>query len=168
VANSIKKKHTVAHRKKKAELLAAYGELGRVDLACQQVGVPRRTHYNWLRNDPAYSRSFQDTRKQVAQTLEDEAYRRAVNGTEKPVTIAGEREVIREYSDTLLIFLLKGADPDRYRERQSVEHSTKDGDPLSTAGLLRIIEDELKEHPEIRYRLAQRLLSAERPAGNVQ
>ena len=48
--------------------------------------------------------------------------RRAYLGVEKPVTVAGKREVIREYSDTLLIFLLKGARPQKYRDniRQEV------------------------------------------------
>jgi hypothetical protein len=29
------------------------------------------------------------------------------------VTVAGQREIVKEYSDTLLIFLLKGARPER-------------------------------------------------------
>lgn len=42
--------------------------------------------------------------------------RRAYHGVEKPVTVAGKREIIREYSDTLLIFLLKGARSNKYRD----------------------------------------------------
>jgi hypothetical protein len=34
--------------------------------------------------------------------------------------VAGKRELIREYSDTLLIFLLKGLRPAKYRERYDV------------------------------------------------
>jgi hypothetical protein len=36
------------------------------------------------------------------------------------VTVAGKRELVREYSDTLLIFLLKGRRPAKYRERYDV------------------------------------------------
>ena len=53
--------------------------------------------------------------------LEDEAVRRAYEGVERAVTVAGQREIIREYSDTLLIFLLKGARPERYRDNLRLE-----------------------------------------------
>jgi hypothetical protein len=36
------------------------------------------------------------------------------------VTVAGKRELVREYSDTLLIFLLKGMRPAKDRERYDV------------------------------------------------
>jgi hypothetical protein len=53
--------------------------------------------------------------------LEDEAVRRAYEGVEKPVCQMGkEVGVIREYSDTMLIFLLKGLRPAKYRERYDV------------------------------------------------
>jgi hypothetical protein len=48
------------------------------------------------------------------------AIRRAYEGVERPVTVAGKRELVREYSDTLLIFLLKGLRPAKYRERYDV------------------------------------------------
>jgi hypothetical protein len=35
--------------------------------------------------------------------------------------VAGEREIVKEYSDTLLIFLLKGARPERYRDNLRLE-----------------------------------------------
>ena len=40
----------------------------------------------------------------------NEAIRRACHGVQKPITAARKREIIHEYSDTMLIFLLKGAD----------------------------------------------------------
>ena len=55
--------------------------------------------------------------------MEAEARRRGVEGTLKPVFYKGEEcGQVREYSDTLLIFLLKAHDP-KYRDRQQVEHS---------------------------------------------
>ena len=46
--------------------------------------------------------------------LEDEAHRRAVDGVERPVTYRGEVVgSVREYSDVLLMFLLRGRRPDR-------------------------------------------------------
>jgi len=101
----------------KAVLLARYEEVGRVDVACAKAGVGRRTHYQWLETDPEYRTQFEQSRKRIVQLLEDEALRRAVEGVEKPISVNGETKIIREYSDTLLIFLLKGAAPEKYRER---------------------------------------------------
>ena len=54
---------------------------------------------------------------------EDEADRRAVEGTLRPVfhkgNICGH---VREYSDSLLAIQLKAGNPDRYADRQKVEH----------------------------------------------
>jgi hypothetical protein len=56
--------------------------------------------------------------EQAGERLEQEARRRAVEGTKKNVYYQGEPcGVNTEYSDTLLIFLLKGAKPEKYAER---------------------------------------------------
>lgn len=53
-----------------------------------------------------------------AGALEDEAVRRAYVGVEEPLFYQGKQcGTVRKYSDTLLIFLLKGAKPAKYRER---------------------------------------------------
>lgn len=43
---------------------------------------------------------------------------------ERPVTVAGNREVIREYSDRMLEMLLKAHRPEKYRERHDVTTRT--------------------------------------------
>jgi len=108
--------HAISHPKKRA-LLAAFAETGNITRSAELAGIDRRTHYDWLAADPAYERAFLDAREQAADRLEEEARRRAVEGTVKPVFYKG-REVggIREYSDTLLIFLLKGVRPEKYAE----------------------------------------------------
>jgi hypothetical protein len=85
-------------------------------VAAQAAGVHRSRHYDWLKKDPAYVSAFVAAQDEAVQALEDEAVRRAYEGVEKPVTVAGQREFVREYSDTLLIFLLKGARPQKYRD----------------------------------------------------
>jgi hypothetical protein len=62
--------------------------------------------------------------------LEDEVIGRGYHGVEKPITVAGQREIIHEYSDTLLIFLLKGARPQKYRDNVRQEVTEADGVPL--------------------------------------
>jgi hypothetical protein len=114
----------------KAVVLARYEEAGRVDVACERAGISRRTHYVWLETDPDYRTQFERSRKRIVQLLEDEATRRAVEGVEKPVSVNGKLKTIREYSDTLLIFLLKGAAPEKYRERYEHAISGPNGDPI--------------------------------------
>ena len=85
---------------------------------------------SWLEGDPDYRKQFEQSRKRIVQLLEDEALRRAVEGVEKPISVNGETKIIREYSDTLLIFLLKGAAPEKYRERYEHAISGPNGDPI--------------------------------------
>ncbi len=107
--------------------LRAYAALGRVDLAASAANIDRGGHYDWLRASADYAQAFELAREEVGQRLEDEAFRRAHDGVEEPCTVAGKRELVRKYSDTLLIFLLKGAKPERYRERFSAELAAPGG-----------------------------------------
>ena len=57
------------------------------------------------------------------QAAEDEAFRRAVEGTEEPVYHKGKVcGSVRRYSDGLLTLLLKAGDPDKYADRSKVTH----------------------------------------------
>ena len=96
---------------KKHALLVAYAKCGRITEASRAAKVLWRNHYNWIRDDPVYAAAFAEAKGLAVERLEDEAYRRAEMG-----------------SDTLLIFLLKGAMPAKYRERY--EHTGADGAPL--------------------------------------
>lgn len=59
----------------------------------------------------------------AVERMENEARRRAVEGTLRPVFHGGAQVgEVREYSDTLLIFLLKAHDP-KYRDKQQIEYS---------------------------------------------
>ena len=98
-----------------------------VTQAAKQAGVGRRTHYDWLKADPSYQAQFEDLEEAVTETLEQEARRRGSEGTLKPVFYQGKGcGEIREYSDTLLIFMLKARRPETYRERSDI-NSTLQG-----------------------------------------
>ena len=111
----------IAHPYKRA-FLAAFRETGNVCLACQAAGVGRSSHYRWLEQDPEYREAFDQAKEDATDVLEAEAHRRAVEGVEEPVGwdkgVAGG--TVRRYSDVLLMFLLKGLRPERYRERVDV------------------------------------------------
>lgn len=94
----------------------AYRETGSIAAAARSAGVHRTQHYYWLQ-DPDYAKAFKATEEEAGQVIEDEAVRRAVEGVLKPVYYQGEVVGrIREYSDTLLLALLRRFRPDMYRE----------------------------------------------------
>lgn len=127
------KRHTLPQRKKAARqdaFLAAFGGCGNISTAAKLTEIDRKEHYRWLESDPAYAERFKGATEEAADALEHEARRRAVEGVEEPVGwFQGQPGgYVKKYSDTLLIFLLKGARPEKYRERY--EHTGKDGEAL--------------------------------------
>lgn len=129
----------IRHLKKRA-FLAAFAECGNVSESAKAAGIHRDTHKNWRDADPEYVRAFADATECAIDVLETAARCRAVDGVRKPVLFQGEQVVIDEqpliefaYSDTLLIFLLKGLRPDKYRERYEV--TGKGGEPLGVAAI---------------------------------
>lgn len=111
---------------KKERFVLALAKTGNVSEACKTAGIGRKTAYRYREDDPEFASAWNEALDEAADALEGEARRRAVTGTLKPIfhkgAICGK---VREYSDTLLIFLLKGARPERYRERVDVnqQHS---------------------------------------------
>jgi cytochrome P450 len=118
----------------KAAFLAAYAKDATLKVACELTGVGRRTHYDWIAQDPAYAQAFVDAEQVATDALESEARRRATEGTTEPVFYQGQQcGSIRRYSDTLLIFLLKAKRPDQFRDR--FEHTGANGGPIDVVHL---------------------------------
>jgi hypothetical protein len=114
---------------KKAAFLAAYATCGVISRAATASGINRHCHCRWIEEDPEYARAFADAHEEAIDVLEGEARRRAFEGLVrykfhqgKPILDpkTGEPYYELEYSDTLLIFLLKGARPEKYRERMDI------------------------------------------------
>lgn len=112
-------------QQKKGAFLAAYAEMGVVTYSANAAGISRQTHYTWLESDPEYAEQFAAAEQSAIDVLEAEARRRAVEGVERPVGWYKGKPggSVREYSDTLLIFLLKGARPEKYSDRHRVVDS---------------------------------------------
>ena len=110
--------------KKKAQFLDALALTGNVRQAAKAVGFSANRFYVHRRQDPTFAQAWEETMEQAMDTvLEPEAIRRTVEGVEKPVYHQGRQVgTVREYSDTLLIFLLKGWKSERYTERREVFH----------------------------------------------
>ena len=83
---------TFAHLKKGA-FLAAFVTCGTVSQAADLAGISRSSHYNWL-NDRSvdgdkYRAAFLEAERDFKDRLQEEAYRRAIEGTRKLVTYKG-------------------------------------------------------------------------------
>ena len=104
-------------------MLAALAETGNITAAALLAKIDRTTHYAWLAKDPEYAEAVPVAFEMAADKLEEEARRRAVTGVKEPVFYQGDEcGTVRKYSDTLLIFLMKGANPEKYRERFDHRH----------------------------------------------
>jgi hypothetical protein len=85
--------------------------------AARVAGLAPSTFYLLRDTDPAFAMQWAEALEAGIQVMEAEAFRRAVQGTEKPIVSGGEIVTwVREFSDTLLIFLLKARRPHVYRE----------------------------------------------------
>ncbi len=77
-------------RARQDRFLSAYRECAVVSYAAAAAGIGRRTHYNWLNNDPEYCSRFQDAREDAADRIELELWHRAIEGYEEPVIYQGK------------------------------------------------------------------------------
>jgi hypothetical protein len=103
-------------------------------------------HYRWLKESEVYAAAFAEVKDEAAQTLEDEAVRRAHEGVLEPVYYKGKAcGVIRVYSDTLLLSLLKAVRPEKYRDRTEV--SGPGGGPVRIERIERVIVDPQNPNP---------------------
>lgn len=111
---------------KKQRFLAHLRETGNVTLSARAIGLPNRTIYDHRQSDEAFKAAWDEAIEEAVDALEEEARRRAFAGVTrkkfhlgKPVKdpLTGKQYVEQEYSDVLLIFLLKAHRPAKYRER---------------------------------------------------
>lgn len=141
------------HRWERA-FLSALAVAGNVSAACRAAKVDRTVAYGLRGECPEFAAEWQQALDEAADDLEAEATRRAREGVRRLKFHKGElvrlaladeegRPVLdgdgqpvmvpyveHEYSDTLLIFLLKAHRPERFRERLSLEHSGDGGGPI--------------------------------------
>lgn len=142
----------IRHPKKRA-FLAAMANTANVLRAAEIAGIDRDNHYLWLKKDPDYATAFEIARGRGADALEAEAVRRAHEGVTKPIFHGGKPigipAAVREYSDTLLIFLLKGRNPAVFSDRLKQEHGGLDDKPIPVIILPPITETDPSEVQEM-------------------
>jgi hypothetical protein len=100
---------------KQRAFLAAFERVGTITEAARKARISRRDHCNW-KKDPEYAAAFDGAKEVAIEALESIARKRATR-TRKP-------------SDLLLIFMLKAARPEVYRDNARVELGAHGGGPL--------------------------------------
>lgn len=88
---------------KKREFLESFIECADVLETAKAIGIHRNSHYYWLKTDPDYAEAFALADSMATSTLEGVAFKRA-----------------KDQSDTLLIFLLKARNRDKYGDKQQI------------------------------------------------
>ena len=112
-------------KKKNAVFLAVLAESGNVTEACRQAKLDRSGVYKLKDRDEVFAEAWEHAEEEAGDSLEAEAWRRA-KGWEENVYKDGELAgTTLRYSDTLLIFLLKGNKPDKFKDRAEVQHKGK-------------------------------------------
>lgn len=132
--------------------LKAYGDCGVVKYACKMARIHRSTFYLWRSRDQNFKACLVDAESDANDTLEFAAYQQGVEGVEEPAISAGQvvynyvpvldddgkqmfddrgkplmkrgkMVTIRRHAPQLLITLLKARMPEKYKDKQQVEHS---------------------------------------------
>jgi hypothetical protein len=97
--------------------LDAIAEGKSVTSAAKRAKVHPTVVHGKRRKDPAFRSAWCEAAEIGTRLMEQEAQRRAYHGVLKPVFYKGVKcASVREYSDNLLMFLLKGRKPQVYRE----------------------------------------------------
>jgi len=127
-----------------AAFLAAYRQSGVIRTASEAAGVSRKAARYWKDVDPTWAERFAEANEEAIERWEEEAVRRAVEGVWKYKFHKGQMIMIpenpddpnskmvpyreHEFSDNLLMFKLKAARPEKYRDNLDV---TTGGQPIT-------------------------------------
>ena len=112
-----------------------------VSVAARAAGRSRSTLYAARDADEEFAAAWRDAWEEGADTLEEEARRRAIDGVAEPIYHKGELvDHVRRYSDALLMFLLKKRDPS-FRDSHKVAVAGDGGGPVG----VKVEHDEVSE-----------------------
>lgn len=123
--------------------LAALRMTGNITASAHAAQISRCLVYKRRDSDRAFRDEMADALDEATDTLEAEARRRALEGCARKQFMrngepiidpeTGDQYVEREYSDTLLLALLRAHRPQRFRENRSVELSGPNGGPIDVS-----------------------------------
>ena len=122
---------TAAQREAAQEtFLEHFAQSANLTASCRMAGIERTTVYGWQEHDETFSMRYQQAEAEANDVIRAAIFRRAIVGVDKPLHYQGrlvkdengKLATVKEYSDTLLIFLAKARMPE-FRDKQQVEVS---------------------------------------------
>jgi hypothetical protein len=160
----VEKKAVIRTGRWKPTFLQTLADTGNVTIACNTACVGRRTAYQQRQSDAEFAKGWRESLAEAADVMKAEAHRRAVIGVDEPVIHLGKLcglwvnaqgkpvdehtpgatmipLTVKKYSDVLLMFLMKAADPKTYRE--NVRHTGIPAAPSVSVNVTQISEDDL-------------------------
>jgi len=113
-----KKTPTVRATEKRRVFLEALALSANVTQSARVAKLDRNTAYDWRAADKEFAEAWDRAVELGTDALEDEAVRRGMAGVKKPIFQGGKLVGhVNEFSDTLLIFMLKARRPMVFRDR---------------------------------------------------
>jgi hypothetical protein len=104
--------------------LEALAEIPRLGRAAKKAGVSGIQAMAWRRKDQVFAQAFEVAYRMGLERAEGELWRRGIEGVEKPVYQQGKLVgTVREFDTTAAMFMLRGAMPEKYREKGGPEGS---------------------------------------------
>ena len=113
-----------------------------VSEAARAANFGRSAAYVWRREDSDFAAAWDDAEQEAADRLEREAWRRAVEGVDEPITHQGIiTGTYKKYSDRMLEILLKAHRPKKFVEKQLVGSDPENPLPTGFVVNLRKVDD---------------------------
>jgi|TARA_R100000781_G_scaffold69481_1_gene43714 hypothetical protein len=101
--------------RQKTKFLKTFKEIKTVYSTCEAIGIPRRTIYTWLKEDPEFKANFEDIRLGVGEELESIAFQLVNKMAEK-----------EDYSKPVLLITMLNANlPGKYRSTDNTSEDSK-------------------------------------------
>jgi len=113
-----------------AAFLGTLSKRANVTEACRAAGIQRATAYKRRAENESFAARWDQAISEASDALMEEAWRRAVDGVDRPVYQGGTQVgSVREYSDRLMEKLLEAHHP-AFRRLQRVELTGANGGPV--------------------------------------
>ena len=118
----------------KEAFVGMLGQVPNITAVCRLMNITTDNVLKARKKDPGFDKKVLNAINEGYDTLEEEARRRAVEGVFKPLYYQGFQvrdtdgnlSGVREYSDTLLMFLLKGYRPKKFNPGAKLQLGTGD------------------------------------------
>jgi hypothetical protein len=130
-----------------AQFLKCLGDTASITDACKYAEIGRTTAYRWRAKNDDFRKAWDEAQELGTDALEDEAIRRASQGVAKKKFTAkgepvidpetGKQYVEHDYSDTMLIFMLKARRPDKFKDRNETMLGGVPGKPVEVIEIIR-------------------------------